>query len=181
MVNWAPQLRSERPEPSRECEGGWTQGSMLISWLEAREIQSRSHSEAAGLPPSVEENWWESLNPAQTSLGKREGREWSAGWGGVTTITALFPDCRHALIEGKQQPRRAVLSECRLASGPPRKKEPPLLASFLNELFECGSHGLPPPISVCPSESPSPQSSFLHSHVCSHSPTVCCQILSPAP
>lgn len=35
---------------------------MLVSWLEAREIQSRSHSEAAVLPPSV--------NPAQTALGK---------------------------------------------------------------------------------------------------------------
>lgn len=34
---------------------------------------------------------------------------------------------------------------------------------------------------LCPSESSLPQSRFLHSHVCSQSPSVCCQILPPAP
>lgn len=123
----------ERPGPPGEYEGSGTWWSVLISGWKPRRSKEVATARLQAYVLHWEENWWESLDPTQAVVrGRGEGRELSAGEGGVATITAVFSDCRHSPPRARRSPLRALFPpECRQTSGASGQERSPLPASFL--------------------------------------------------
>lgn len=168
----------ERPRSSGECEGSRTQWGVLVSWLAARRITVATVRLQAYIL-QWEKNWWESLDLTQAAVEERgEVRELSAEGGDMITITALFSNWRHPQSRAGNSLLRATLS---LVSAGwilgPKGKKVSIISSFSQwTLWTWPYHGVPSQNFV-PLRVPITSQQFPHSHVCSQTPSVYCQIL----